>query len=379
MKNAKGYTLVLVLMMSAFLGLTGRAAVTSSIYDCRSAADQYRDKQAFYVADGGWGDFAARFGTTIVDDASSNVDWRLFLSRSQLLAEKMGFDSGDSNHVFVSSEWAAPFICVGKHRLDQDGKVIDLGSGMRDYVVESHGYDSMEGQAHKMIQVLLRSRPNLDVPAALYSKSHIEVKGASVKIEGKDRCGSSDKPGIITKLDIGISGSPVIDGNPSTMEHSTLDVPLEEMVAFHSTYANHSYKYASDVTLTGESWGALIGGSGRSLSPAGQLKVVYFDMGDKTLKLSGGTHGAGLLLVKGNLEIDGGFSWYGHIIVNGLLSYTGDGEKLITGGVLCGGAASLDLVTGGNAVIEYCGKVADDLKNKIPPMKKLDLDVSRGT
>lgn len=371
MKNGKGYILVLVLMMSVFLSLTGRAAVKSSIYETQLAANQYRDKQAFYVADGGWGDFAGRFGTTIVDNASSNVDWRLFLSHSQLLAEQMGFDSGDSNHVFVSSQWAAPFVCIGKHRLDKDGKVADLGSGMRDYIVESHGYDAMEGQAHKTIQVFLRSRPNLDVPAALYSKGHIEIKGTSIKIQGKDRCGSNDKPGIITKSDVGISGSPAIDGSPSKMEHSSLDVPLEEILAFHSTYADHSYKYASDVTLTGESWGSLIGGRGEPLSPVDPLKVVYFDMGDKTVKLEGGTHGAGLLLVKGNLEINGGFSWYGHIIVTGLLSYTGGGEKLITGGVLSGNAASLD-ITGGNAVIDYCGKVADDLKNKIPPMKKLN-------
>lgn len=101
------------------------------------------------------------------------------------------------------------------------------------------------------------------------------------------------------------------------------------------------------------------------------LKVVYFDMGDKTLYLEGGTQGAGLLLVRGNLEISGGFSWYGYIIVTGYLSYEGGGEQLITGGVLSGNAASLDTLVAGNAVIEYCSKVVDDLMNKIPPMKKL--------
>jgi len=371
MKDEKGCIMVLGLMMLVILTLISLTAASSSIYETRLAGNQYRDRQAFLVAEGGWGDFAGSFGTTIVDNAPSNVDWRLFLSHSQLLAEQMGFDSGDSNHVFVSSQWASPFICIGEHKLDEDGKVIDLGNGMREYLVESHGYDAMKGQAHKITRVSLRSRPNLDIPAALYSKSHIQVEGSSTKIQGLDQCGSNDKPGIITKSDVGIGGNPVIDGVPPKVEYSVLDLPLEEMLVFYSTYADHSYKYVSDVTLTGESWGSLIGGSGEPLSPVDPLKVVYFDMGDKTLYLEGGTQGAGLLLVRGNLEISGGFSWYGYIIVTGYLSYEGGGEQLITGGVLSGNAASLDTLVAGNAVIEYCSKVVDDLMNKIPPMKKL--------
>jgi len=371
MKNEKGVILVLALMMLVVLSLIAIAAVTSSIYETRLAGNQYRDRQAFHVAEGGWGVFAGSFGTVIVDNDTDNVDWRLFLSHSQLLAERMGFDSGDSNHVFVSSQWDAPFVCIAKHKLDADGKVIDLGSGMREYIVESHGYDAMEGQAHKITQVSLRSCPDLDIPAALYSKSHIQVEGTSTKIQGLDRCKSNNKPGIITKSDVGIGGHPVIDGVPPKVEYSTLNLPLEAMIAFYSGYADRSYKYASDVTLTKQSWGSLIGGSGEPLSPVDPLKVVYFDMGDKTLYLEGGTQGAGLLLVRGNLVISGGFSWYGYIIVTGNLSYTGGGEKLITGGVLSGNVASLDILVGGDAVIEYCSKVAEDLKNKIPPMKKL--------
>jgi len=371
MKDEKGSILILGLMMLVVWSLIAMAAANSSIYETRLGGNQYRDIQAFYVAEGGWGDFAGSFGTTIADNAPSNVDWRLFLSHSQLLAEQMGFDSGDSNHVFVLSQWASPFVCIAKHKLDAYGEVIDLGNGMREYIVESHGYDAMEGQAHKITRVSLRSRPNLDIPAALYSKSHIQVEGSSTKIQGLDRCGSNNKPGIITKSDVGIGGNPVIDGVPPKVEYSTLDLPLEEMLAFYSTYADHSYKYVSDVTLTKQSWGSLIGGSGEPLSPVDPLKVVYFDMGDKTLYLEGGTQGAGLLLVRGNLEISGGFSWYGYIIVMGYLSYTGGGEQLITGGVLSGKAASLDLIIGGDAVIEYCSKVADDLKKKIFPMKTL--------
>jgi hypothetical protein len=372
MKNEKGYVLVLALMMLVVFSLISMSALETSIYEARLAGNQYRDRQAFHAADGGWAAFAGSFGTAVVDNNADNVDWRLFLSHSQLLAEQMGFDPGNSNHVFFPTQLAAPFVCIAKHEVDQDGKVKDLGNGMREYVVESHGYDAMEGRAHKIIQVSLRSRPDLDVPTALYSKSHIEVKGTSTKIQGRDQCGNNDKPGIITMLDVGIDGSPLIDGITPKVEYSPLSLPLEEMLAFYCSYADHSYKYSSDVTLTRESWGSLTGGRGEPLSPVDPLKVVYFDMGDKTVKLTGGTQGAGLLLVKGNLEINGRFSWYGYIIITGSLSYTGGGEQLITGAVLSGKATSLDSITiGGNAVIEYCGKVADDLKKRISPMKRL--------
>jgi len=91
--------------------------------------------------------------------------------------------------------------------------------------------------------------------------------------------------------------------------------------------------------------------------------------GDKTLKLAGNSHGAGILLVDGNLELNGGFTWYGVIIVTGALDYTGGGEKNVTGGILTGEAATVQVDLGGNAGILYCSEVADRLKKIVSPLR----------
>ncbi len=70
-----------------------------------------------------------------------------------------------------------------------------------------------------------------------------------------------------------------------------------------------------------------------------------------TLKLTG-NKGQGILLVDGDLEISGGFEFYGPVIVRGRLKSTGTGGKL-NGGVM---AANVDLeqnLVSGNATITY--------------------------
>ena len=100
------------------------------------------------------------------------------------------------------------------------------------------------------------------------------------------------------------------------------------------------------------------------------MSIVYFNMnGTNTLKLTGGTTGAGILLVDGNLEINGGFKWYGLVIVTGSVDYTGGGEKNVTGGVMSGESATVEVDVGGNAGIIYCSSVSNSLKNKVSPYR----------
>jgi hypothetical protein len=144
------------------------------------------------------------------------------------------------------------------------------------------------------------------------------------------------------------------------------------MVESLSAYANYPYTYNSNQTLSGYSddWGIPVyNGAGQPLTyPEGPMNIVYFNMGgNKTLKLTGGSHGAGILLVNGNLEINGGFTWYGVIIVTGAIDYTGGGEKNVTGAILAGETTIVEVDVGGNANILYCGRAAGFLKSKMPP------------
>jgi hypothetical protein len=147
---------------------------------------------------------------------------------------------------------------------------------------------------------------------------------------------------------------------------------LGDYVNYLKEYANITYSFMGDKTLTGLDFGALTGGSWTEdpLKPAGDPNVVYFNMNDvNTIKLAGGCHGAGILLVNGNLEINGRFAWYGIIFVTGALTFTGGGEKNITGGVLAGEMTSLEVDIAGNAAVLYCSEVWKYLKGRVPAFK----------
>ena len=100
--------------------------------------------------------------------------------------------------------------------------------------------------------------------------------------------------------------------------------------------------------------------------------IVYYDMNDvNTIKLAGGSQGSGILLVKGNLEINGGFKWYGIVVATGSIIFAGGGEKNITGGVMAGENAEVNVDIVGNISILYCSKVQDYLKKKVGLTKKM--------
>jgi hypothetical protein len=69
-------------------------------------------------------------------------------------------------------------------------------------------------------------------------------------------------------------------------------------------------------------------------------------------------------LVDGDLNVNGGFQWYGIILVTGSVVFSGGGEKNVTGGILAGGTVSADVV-GGDASIVYCSQ-AGNQPNDLP-------------
>jgi hypothetical protein len=71
-----------------------------------------------------------------------------------------------------------------------------------------------------------------------------------------------------------------------------------------------------------------------------------------------------VLLVEGDLEIDGDFSWYGAILVTGSLHLTGGGVKQVTGGIVVAGAATLD--AGAETSLVYCSEAIAQPTHSLP-------------
>ncbi len=370
MKNEKGFILVLALVMLLVVTLLGLSAMSTSVFEVKIGANDLTSKKSFYVAEAGWNEFTARFKAgDIQDNAPTNINWSRFIATTEGRAKEIGYDSGDDDQLYIpSSQSRLDYAVMVTHRVENSKVMTKAGHPV--YVATSHGWS---GEGNKVVEVTLNKSPSLDPPGALYSKTSIYVKGSSTNINGNDFCGESNKPGIITTTNtIVTSGSPVIDGLPPMEKLSPLNLPLGEYVNYLKDYANVNYSYLDNKTLTGLDFGTLTGGSKTTepLKPIGSPNVVYFDMNRvNTIKLAGGCHGEGILLVDGNLEINGGFSWYGVIIASGALTFTGGGEKNITGGVLAGEMTSVEVDVIGNAAILYCSEVWQYLKDRVPGFK----------
>ena len=70
-----------------------------------------------------------------------------------------------------------------------------------------------------------------------------------------------------------------------------------------------------------------------------------------------------MLLIDGGLEVKGGFTWNGLIIVKG--NFTAAAAKNITGAVISGGNYSLDSVSGNTAII-YCNQAISRQTQGLP-------------
>jgi Tfp pilus assembly protein PilX len=382
LKEGKGIVLVLALLMLLVLTLIGISALNTGTHDILISGNERASLQAFYVAEAGINEFMGRFRDSatnpITDSDQSNPNWKLLLAKNPGKgATKIGYGSGSQNYPSLQNQ--LDFGVEIKHKVDASSppQVIKYGQAPI-YVIKSYGFAADGG--NKAIEVELKKSSGYDPPAALYSKAPVQIRGSTTYVSGVDGCPGDglpeNKPGIETTSSIidDSIGNPTILGEPEPkITDSTNSLPLKEMMDYLSGDADFNYSYTGNKTLTGYSdgWGTPISsGTDVPITYDGPMNIIYVNMqGTNTLKLAGGSHGAGILLIDGNLEINGGFTWYGVILVTGSVDYTGGGEKNVTGGIIAGEDATVEVDIGGNSGIIYCSKAIDKLKSKVPPHK----------
>jgi hypothetical protein len=377
----QGAALVIAMLMLLILTLIGISSLNTTIWDTLISGNTRASIQAFYVAEAGINEFMGRFRhgarNEIEDALPLSPNWRLFLAVDKNKAKMIGYFSND--HFVQSLQSQLDFRVEATHKVDSENRVIFHGRSPI-YIVRSYGF-TVEG-TKKVIEVELKKVPGIDPPGAVYSEGPIIVRGTAIYIQGGNLCKSgyklglvtTNKAGIITSLSdlpkdpISSYGDPTIEGNPPKRYNSPYS-NLRVLADYLKTYANFKYDYNHSEILMGRSdeWGTPLP-SNRSTPIAydGPMNVVYFNMHENTLTLSGESHGAGILLVDGNLELHGGFTWYGIIIVIGTLNYTGGGRNNITGGILCTGTVTIAVEDVG---IIYCSDVVSKLKDVGSPLR----------
>jgi hypothetical protein len=382
LREEKGMVLVLGMLLLLVVTLIGISALNTSTYDIRISSNQRASVQAFYVAEAGINEFMGRFrvgATNQVSDADpSNPAWKLLLAKdSGNGATRIGYVSGDPNSI-PSLQNQLDFGVEITHKIDEANQVMKYG-GAPVYILKSYGFTQDGG--NKVLEAELIKSPSYDPPSALYSGKPVHIHGSATYINGNDVCGITNKPGITTTTatnpPITESGSPSIDGSPPKVTQGSspppASLPLKEMLGYLKGDANFKYVYNEDETLTGnfDSWGTPTSSDTTvPITYTGPMNIVYFNLREtQTLKLAGDSKGAGILLVEGNLEINGGFTWYGVILATGTVKYTGAAQKNVTGGIMAGENGTNEMDIEGNVGINYCSAVSSKLKEIIPPLK----------
>jgi Tfp pilus assembly protein PilX len=366
----RGAVLITGLLLILVLTILSMGAMMTTAVELKIARNDRSAKQVFYIAEAGLEDVRSRLqmgasASPINDSVPSNPSWTAFVGTMEKCTEN-GYESSNIDHSqYVQLDPSLNYVVKVMHKLDASGIPLKWGDSNFDgrpeenttvgesiYVITSEGYDS-SGTSRPLKTEAARVPP-ITTPAALYTKAHTTIQGTSTNVLGMDHCGSSDVPGVVTMDSINLNGNPTITGSPSPMvEHSTMNVDVEYLVNQFKSRANHQYNVNS-ATLTGMTWGTPTpGATQQDALSCSSRNVVHFNTNGTYVKLSGGTQGCGILLVEGDLDVNGGFEWYGVVLVTGSIIFSGGGGKNVTGSMMAGGMVSADLVAG-DANIVFC-------------------------
>ena len=222
--------------------------------------------------------------------------------------------------------------------------------------------------------------PTLDVGAALTTQDSVLTRGSSqiigtdlAPIEWTGRClGSSDKPGVLIDdvANVTTDGSSTQTGTPpiagdGTIADSTFtqfgDDTFNELLAMaNKTLPGGVYTgLAPVIDGTGacdesapKNWGEPTDPS----NACGDYFPIVHLNGNSVLKGSGGfgneSRGQGILLVSGDLLLEGRFTYYGIIITSGTFNTASNGNKIV-GGVYSGNLAGGGVDVAGSSIIQY--------------------------
>jgi hypothetical protein len=256
------------------------------------------------------------------------------------------------------------------------------------FLARSEGF-STDSTSRQQIGMLLRLRPvEIDITAALKTQGEVKIGGSSFT-DGNDNlpAGWLDCPALQPALpgiqlpdssDIStsgcgglscVAGDPKVEEDP-TINDSTLttfgDATFDDWRSLATKFITGGNRKIEPSLTSGVCNKADANNWGSPLTPllpcGGYFPIVWVD---GSLSING-VQGQGVLLVNGDLDVQGGFEFFGPVLVKGRVSTQGTGGHF-NGGVI---AANVDLDQNtvlGNAVISYSScALAKALSNSAP-------------
>ena len=379
-RHDDGIALISALMSVAVLALLGSSIATITALSNDMSSNNKASMQALQAAEAGAEEARARLRgnavSPITDALPTQTQWKTYIG-SQPQAQTYGYSSSLYQTRTNSLQSNLQYTVVIAHATNSSGQILYWGdpsgtgnnarnttTGQNIYLVTSHG---TAAQARSTVQTQVTRVPPVPLPGTVYVKIQTTIQGSSTNIIGVDQCGTTHRPGIATNL------ASTVNGQATIVQHGNPNITGNPAIAYNSTNINvqnivNSYKPTADLSYTvqsathtasttpgpGDNWGTPTAGATlQNASSCSTYKTVYYNTNNTYVRLSGGVQGCGLLLVEGDLELHGGFSWYGPVVVTGSVTYTGGGNKNTTGALISGGDVTADVI-GGNANIVNC-------------------------
>ncbi len=219
-------------------------------------------------------------------------------------------------------------------------------------IITSYGF---KGKSIKMLEIEVVKNPGPKIMAAVYSKDDVTGNGSSLSVDGTDNCSvAAPKPPVYTKdpAITNLNGSPTMSGNPATPVTGTDDIDIADYVS--------SMRGGATTILTSDQ-------NGTNLGSLSNFVTIYSDTSSPFnvggLKMQNVT-GYGILLVKGDLILGGGFEWNGLILVTGTLTFNGGGAGVnVRGAVLAHETVDIN----GGLDLRYDSCMVDNAMNTQAP------------
>src|SRR3972149_2301120 len=421
----KGIVFIAVLVLIVILALVGTVAVITTNTDIKISGNYKTSVQALYAAQAGIEEARARLrgassAANYAGDpaASPNANWSAYIltTNTWQTSDDPNYNASYTNYIpkynpvnHTNTSIVANSLQTGisywvkirhkreydaeqaghgttsPHYYDNDGSTATHTSGAPGNIVY-YGYENplapttavqftsstppakykpveiitaygSSGGSVKVIEIEVVYDSGPPILSPLYSKYSVEINGSSATVDGNDNCSTNPSlpPAYVLSPpgSVSISGSPTLTGVPSSPQTGPIDVVILGYI--------NALKNDATITITSDQTNGTYGN-------ASNYVICYSDTSNppnnQGLSLNGVT-GYGILLVKGDLKLGGGFIWHGLILSTADVELNGGGGGVnIYGAIL---SVQTSTINGGiNAYYNSCN-IVDALENQ--PLK----------
>jgi Tfp pilus assembly protein PilX len=345
-KSEKGFLLIAALTLLSALTLLGTTAYLLSSTDIKIGGNFRNNQMALHVAMAG----AERARQAIRLENMSSSDAGSFNDELNSSARKgangvlngystttddQAIASGTLNGISYAAYLTNDSADGTSNTTDGNGKVL--------LTSVATGPNSSKARVEIIVEVNTAASSSQSV---IYSKGDVTGNGSSLSITGNDACGAGTALGPIYTKDPAtttLSGSPTLSGTPPTPQHGTLDIDIQGLI--------NSFMPSATSTITADQNGATYGSSTNYVTAYSDTENPPNTQG---LKLQNVT-GYGILLIKGDLVLGGGFNWNGIIYATGSVTLNGGGGEGINvhGQIYAGTSTVTDVTINGSNTLGF--------------------------